>query len=71
MKTIKTTYWTVTGVTALGLLFSSYSYFTSPQMAATFQHLGFPSYFRIELAVAKLFGVIVLLALPLFLFQHL
>ncbi|MFA6082858.1 DoxX family protein [Mucilaginibacter sp.] len=62
MKTTKITYWVLTGIIALGSLFSSYSYLTSPQMVATFQHLGFPSYFRIELAVAKFLGVIVLLA---------
>ncbi|MGF7037597.1 DoxX family protein [Mucilaginibacter lappiensis] len=61
MKTTKITYWVLTGITALGSLFSSYSYLTSPQMVATFGHLGFPSYFRIELAVAKFLGIIILL----------
>lgn len=62
MKSTKITYWVFTGITSLGLLFSSFSYLTSPQMVTTFQHLGFPAYFRIELAVAKFLGVIVLLA---------
>lgn len=62
MKTTKISYWILTGIIALSLLFSSFSYLTSPEMVAIFQHLGFPSYFRIELAVAKFFAVIVLLA---------
>jgi hypothetical protein len=61
MKTTKITYWILTGITALGSLFSSYSYLTSPQMVATFGHLGFPPYFRIELAVTKFLGIIILL----------
>ena len=31
-------------------------------MAEAFAHLGFPDYFRVELALAKLFGVVLLLA---------
>ena len=31
-------------------------------MAAAFTHLGFPGYFRVELSLAKLLGVVVLLA---------
>src|SRR5688572_18616992 len=33
-----------------------------PQVAEAFAHLGFPDYFRIELSLAKLLGVVVLLA---------
>jgi|GEM_PF-24816 len=61
MKTTKIIYWILTGITALVMSFSSYAYLTAPHMAETFQHLGFPSYFRIELAFAKCIGVIVLL----------
>jgi len=62
MKTIKITYWTATVIIALMMVFTAYSYFTSPQIAQAFQHLGFPDYFRVELAIAKLIGAIVLLA---------
>ncbi len=31
-------------------------------MAQTFEHLGFPDYFRIELGIAKIIGVLLLLA---------
>jgi len=44
------------------MLFSATMYFISPQMAQTFQHLGFPAYFRIELGIAKMIGVLLLLA---------
>ncbi len=43
------------------MLFSATMYFTSPGMAQTFQHLGFPDYFRVELGIAKYLGVLVLL----------
>ncbi|MGE5456779.1 MAG: DoxX family protein [Methanococcaceae archaeon] len=54
-------YWTSTGVFSMMMLFAGYNYLTNPQMKAAFQHLGFPDYFRIELAVSKLLGAIVLL----------
>jgi hypothetical protein len=45
--------------------FSGFEYLTSDKMREGFaHHLGFPSYFRIELAIAKLIGCCVLL-LPL------
>ncbi len=44
------------------MLFSATMYFTSPDMAQTFKHLGFPDYFRIELGIAKIIGVLFLLA---------
>lgn len=37
-------------------------YFTSPDIAGAFHHLGFPDYFRVELAIAKFLGVIALVA---------
>lgn len=66
MKT-KIIYWATTGLFSLMMLFSAYKYFTSPDMEAAFQYLGFPAYFRIELAVAKVLGVIALLipAIPI------
>lgn len=44
------------------MLFSATMYFTNPQMAQTFEHLGFPDYFRIELGIAKIIGALLLLA---------
>lgn len=61
MKTNKIVYWITTSVLGLFMLFSAYAYISNPALAAGFTHLGFPSYFRIELAVAKVLGVLVLL----------
>jgi hypothetical protein len=58
---VKGLYWGSTGLVGLMMLFSAFQYLTSEQMVAAFQHLGFPSYFRVELAVAKILGAIVLL----------
>lgn len=60
-KLIKGLYWGATGLLSLMMLFSAFGYFTSEQMVAAFQHLGFPSYFRVELGIAKILGVIVIL----------
>jgi uncharacterized membrane protein YphA (DoxX/SURF4 family) len=62
MKKLKITYWITTGIFSAMMLFSATMYFTNPQMAQTFEHLGFPDYFRIELGIAKIIGVLLLLA---------
>lgn len=62
MKTIKISYWITTGIVSVMMLFSAFMYLTNKEMAQGFQHLGFPDYFRVELAIAKIIGVIVLLA---------
>ncbi|PSR53485.1 DoxX family protein [Adhaeribacter arboris] len=62
MKILKITYWVTTAVVALMMTYSAYSYLTNPVMQQGFEHLGFPDYFRVELAIAKLIGIIVLLA---------
>ena len=54
-------YWIATGILSLMMAFSAFSYLSNPKFAAFFVHLGFPGYFRIELAVAKFIGVVVLL----------
>lgn len=41
---------------------SAYGYLTAPMFAGAFTHLGFPGYFRVELAIAKFAGVVALLA---------
>lgn len=62
MKTIKITYWTSTAIVALMMIYSAYAYLTVPMMDQAFQHLGFPAYFRVELAVAKILGAVLLIA---------
>ena len=64
MKALKITYWITTSIIALMMTYSAYAYVTQPAIAQGFIHLGFPSYFRIELAVAKLIGAI-LIIIPL------
>lgn len=55
-------FWIVTGLFCLQMTFTAYAQLRLPQVAAAFAHLGFPDYFRIELSVAKLIGVVLLLA---------
>ncbi|MCS3736992.1 DoxX family protein [Mucilaginibacter dorajii] len=62
MKSIKITYWISTSLMSLLMVFSAYSYLTQDKIAQAFHHLGFPDYFRVELAIAKLISAIVLLA---------
>jgi hypothetical protein len=57
VKSSKTVYWATTAVIAFIMLFSLYKMF-----GPLYEHLGFPNYFRIELVVAKLVGLVVLLA---------
>jgi uncharacterized membrane protein YphA (DoxX/SURF4 family) len=61
MKAIKITYWISTVLVALMMINSAVMYFTKPEMKQAFAHLGFPDYFRVELAVLKLIGAVVLL----------
>jgi uncharacterized membrane protein YphA (DoxX/SURF4 family) len=61
MKALKITYWTTTVIVALMMAYSAYAYLTQAAILQAFQHLGFPNYFRIELAVAKLIGAVLLL----------
>lgn len=61
MKKNRIIYWTTTGILAAMMLFSAFGYFTNEEMKAAFVHLGFPGFFRIELAIAKIIGVLVLL----------
>ena len=55
-------YWTVTALFCLQIGFTAYAQLRLPQVAEAFTHLGFPDYFRVELAWAKLLGVVLLLA---------
>jgi hypothetical protein len=55
-------FWTVTALFCLQSGFTAYAQLRLPQVADAFNHLGFPAYFRVELAWAKLVGVVLLLA---------
>jgi hypothetical protein len=54
-------YWIVTALFCLQIGFTAYAQLRLPQVAEAFNHLGFPGYFRVELAWAKLLGVVLLL----------
>jgi uncharacterized membrane protein YphA (DoxX/SURF4 family) len=62
MKKIKIVYWISTALVAFMMVLAAWSYLTNSQIKQAFIHLGFPGYFRIELAIAKIAGAIVLLA---------
>ena len=62
MKTIKIIYWITTAIVALMMAYSSYAYVTQDAVREGFHHLGFSDSFRVELAIAKLIGAILLLA---------
>jgi len=55
-------FWLATALFCLQIGFTAYAQLRLPQVAAAFTHLGFPSYFRVELSLAKLLGVVLLLA---------
>ena len=61
IRTAKITYWITTAIVALMMTYSAYMYLTQDAIAKAFHHLGFPDYFRIELAIAKLIGAVLLL----------
>lgn len=61
MKKNKIIYWASTGVVGAMMLFTAFKYLTNQEMKEAFAHLGFPDYFRIELAIAKIIGAILLL----------
>ncbi len=55
-------YWIFTVLLCLQMGFTAYAQLRLPQVSAAFAHYGFPAYFRVELAWAKLLAVVVLLA---------
>jgi hypothetical protein len=61
-KGIVIAFWTVTALFCLQIGFTAYAQLSLPQVADAFTRLGFPDYFRVELAWAKLLGVVLLLA---------
>lgn len=60
MKARKIVYYLTTGLLSFAMLFSAYAYLTKPELKEGFQHLGFPDYFRVELAIAKFMAAIAL-----------
>ena len=60
-KSLNLTYWITTSTFCLMMATSGVLYLTSIGFKERFAHLGFPSYFRVELAFFKLIGVVVLL----------
>ncbi len=61
-KAVSIFYWTVTALFCLQMSFTAYAQLRLPQVAAAFTHLGFPTYFRVELSWAKFLGVALLVA---------
>ena len=61
-KGIVAGFWIVTALFCLQIGFTAYAQLRLPQVAEMFTHLGFPDYFRVELAWAKLLGVVLLVA---------
>ena len=55
-------FWIATAIFCLQIGFTAYAQLRLPQVAEAFTHLGFPDYFRVELSLAKLLGVVLLLA---------
>ena len=55
-------YWGSTGLVAFFMVVSATLYFVADGPAATFERLGFPDYFRIELGIAKVAGAVALVA---------
>ena len=62
LKTTTIVYWMVTALFCLQMSFTAWAQLRLPQVAEAFTHLGFPAYFRVELSLAKLLGVVLLLA---------
>jgi uncharacterized membrane protein YtjA (UPF0391 family) len=61
MKRTNIIYWVVTALLALQTIAAGIMYFTNPEVATGFAHLGFPDYFRQELGIAKLIGAVVII----------
>jgi len=62
MKTLKITYWVATILVCMAMIFSSYSDLVTEEVKQAFVRLGFPAYFRIELGILKILGIVLLLA---------
>ncbi|RDC56321.1 DoxX family protein [Pedobacter chinensis] len=61
MKYQKIIYWIATGLFSIWMLTNAFAYLTSEEAKRICMHFGFPDYFRIELAIAKISGTTILL----------
>jgi hypothetical protein len=61
MKKTTIAYWVTTGLLALMMTKSAVAYLTQEAVRVECHRLGFPDYFRVELALAKFLGVLALL----------
>lgn len=61
-KTTTAAYWILTAILTLFMARSAYAYLTQEAVRVACRQLGFPDWFRVELAVAKILGVLALLA---------
>jgi hypothetical protein len=61
-KRLRVGFWIVTALFCLQIGFTAYAQLQLPQVAEAYRHLGFPAYFRVENSIAKLLGIVVLLA---------
>jgi Zn-dependent protease with chaperone function len=64
MKKDKIIYWTTTGIVCAVMLFSAINFSLDRPLnpnGESFAHLGLPNYFKIELTIAKILGVLALL----------
>ncbi|SDR04084.1 DoxX-like family protein [Chryseobacterium soldanellicola] len=61
MKIQKIIYWVTTVFFCSWMVLNAYFYLTSEEAKQLCRHFGFPDYFRVELAFAKIIGVILLL----------
>jgi len=60
MNKNKIIYWTTTGIVAATMAWSAVNFSFNEQMRGAFAHLGLPDWFRIELSIAKILGVLAL-----------
>jgi VIT1/CCC1 family predicted Fe2+/Mn2+ transporter len=65
MKVQRIVYWITTVLFSFWMTLNGYAYLFEEEARRICAHFGFPDYFRVELAIAKLIGVAVLL-LPVF-----
>ncbi len=61
MKKDKIIYWTATGIVALVMFWSAINFSFNEGMKGAFAHFGLPGWFRAELSIAKILGVLALL----------
>ena len=58
---MKVTYWVTTILVSIFLLWSAYSYVYSKQTIEGIKELGFPDFFRVQLAILKLLAIAIIL----------